>query len=290
MLWVLSVMSIAVGTVKNSLSRSLGSRDQNGVHHVNTVSMSVATVCLLFYAFFLNQLRIPSLFTFLFALIYAFFSLLSQISLIKAMAVGSVSFSSLMFSCGFIPSTLLGVLFFRERITYIQIISVIVLAVAVGFSMNQKSGEKLFSPQWFFYAFTAFICAGLLGFLQKYYQKSKYSSELPMMLFIDFFICAAVSVFLFRKTVLNVNKCDAQKGVILRCGFLGAAMAFQNINNIYLAGKLPSVIFFPLLNGGIIICTTVAASLFFRERLSVAQKIGLCVAVAAMVTIGISYI
>ncbi len=287
MLWLLSFLSVAVGTVKNGLSRSLGSKSQRQVHFVNTVTMASAAVFLFLYTLLSGQMRVPSRFTVCFAALYAVFSLLSQIALMNAMVLGSVAFSSLMFSCGFVPSTLLGILFFHEPVAAGQIIAVLVLVAAIWLSMSQKAGKSLFSLRWFLFAFTAFACAGLVGFLQKYYQKSEYRTELPLMLLIDFLLSAVVSFFLFRRSAQKSETTDLSKSFWCRCFILGGAMAFQNVNNTYLAGKLPSVIFFPLLNGGIIICTAVASSFLFKEKLTPIQKISLGVAVGAMAAVGL---
>lgn len=55
----------------------------------------------------------------------------------------------------------------------------------------------------------------------------------------------------------------------------GVCAALNNKLNLYLSGVMPSMIFFPLVNGGGLILTTLSAFLLFRERLSLRQWIGL---------------
>ena len=61
----------------------------------------------------------------------------------------------------------------------------------------------------------------------------------------------------------------------------GVIIGAINLINLYLSGKMPSVIFFPIVNGGVIVLSGLAAILFFKEKLSVKQTIGLILGIAA---------
>ena len=53
-----------------------------------------------------------------------------------------------------------------------------------------------------------------------------------------------------------------------------------------LSGLIPSAIFFPVANGGIVMITTVAGTLLFGEMLSKVQLLGVLVGLVAIVVTG----
>ena len=68
---------------------------------------------------------------------------------------------------------------------------------------------------------------------------------------------------------------------------LGCVMGLVNKTNIYLSGILPSVIVFPVINGGGILATTICSRFIFKEKLSWAQKIGLLLGILGIISITI---
>ena len=63
----------------------------------------------------------------------------------------------------------------------------------------------------------------------------------------------------------------------------GACVAVNNKFNLYLSGVMDSAIFFPIVNGGGLVLTTLAAVLLFKERLSVKQWIGVAFGIISVV-------
>ena len=69
-------------------------------------------------------------------------------------------------------------------------------------------------------------------------------------------------------------------GIMIACGACGAV---NNKFNLYLSGVMDSAVFFPIVNGGGLVLTTLAAVLLFREKLSKKQWIGVLVGIASVV-------
>ena len=63
----------------------------------------------------------------------------------------------------------------------------------------------------------------------------------------------------------------------------GACVAVNNKLNLYLSGVMDSAVFFPIVNGGGLVLTTVAAFLLFKEKLTKKQWVGLIVGICAVV-------
>ena len=62
----------------------------------------------------------------------------------------------------------------------------------------------------------------------------------------------------------------------------GIFIALANQINLYLSGVMSSAIFFPVVNGGGLILTTIVAIAFFKEKLSKKQWVGLIIGVIAI--------
>ena len=70
---------------------------------------------------------------------------------------------------------------------------------------------------------------------------------------------------------------------ILICGLVSCC--YQRLN-LDLAGKLPSVLFFPVFNGGVILLSSVTGWVFFREKLTKLQIFGLISGFISILVIG----
>ncbi len=284
MIYFLLFLSVACGTLKNTLSKSLSSMSSKDshIHITNFYTMLVAWIIFVILNKGFSQLSIISLVV---GIIYAGFSLLSQIYLLKAMKTGPVAFTSLFFSCGFVISTILGAIVYREHISIIQIIGIIVIIIAMWISISPGRMSN-FSAKWLTYAMTAFLCAGIVGFFQKFHQKSDASSELNMMLIVAFGIMMLASLLFYMLSKEHDKEVIKSRSFLLSGLGLGLFIAIQNKNNLYLAGVLPSAVFFPISNGGIIIASTVAASFLFQEKLTKIQKLGMLLGVIAIAVVG----
>ena len=62
----------------------------------------------------------------------------------------------------------------------------------------------------------------------------------------------------------------------------GVCVAVNNKLNLYLSGVIDSVIFFPVVNGGGLVLTTLASLLIFKERLRAKQWIGILFGIASV--------
>ena len=63
----------------------------------------------------------------------------------------------------------------------------------------------------------------------------------------------------------------------------GVCVAVNNKLNLYLSGVMDSAVFFPIVNGGGLVLTTLAAVLLFKEKLSTKQWIGVVIGIASVV-------
>ena len=96
---------------------------------------------------------------------------------------------------------------------------------------------------------------------------------------------AHIGASLHRHVVRRVGKAppEADTGfggrLPVACGIAGCV---YNRLNIFLAGQLPSVVFYPTFNGSVILISTLCGLIFFKEKLKAQQAIGIAAGAAAL--------
>ena len=124
--------------------------------------------------------------------------------------------------------------------------------------------------------------------MQSLHQSSEYRGELIPFLQIAFALCALFNLagqLLVRKT--DIKPFPLRSRISVMAVGSGAAMGAVNLINLYLSGVMDKHIFFPIVNGGLIFLTTVAAVVFFKERLTRKQWIGLVLGIAMLAVIAL---
>ena len=228
-----------------------------------------------------------SLFTLLLGIAFGIVTALQQITSLKALEQGPWAYTSVIISLSTLIPALSGMLFWSERILWPQIVGMVLIAGCLILSVNYKSDQKKASFQWLFYCLIAFVCTGMIGVMQKWHQNSDSKPELNAFLAIAFFVSFAYSAIswgvLQRR---NRAKTGGALGYWLpTCLMIGGGIcaAINNKLNLFLSGAMQSAVFFPIVNGGGLVLTTVTAVLFFRERLTSRQWIGLSLGILSVV-------
>ena len=102
--------------------------------------------------------------------LYGAVQMLFMVFKTKSMGTGPVSITTLIGNCSLILSTSVGVLFWEEKISVLQIIGIVVLIVAFFLCTYQKSSTKA-SKLWVIYCIFFFVlCAGV-GIVFKCFSK-----------------------------------------------------------------------------------------------------------------------
>ena len=116
--------------------------------------------------------------------------------------------------------------------------------------------------------------------MQKVHQSSAHKDELGIFLVIAFLFSAVYSFITARKAVIGGQKMTVMadgriKKLMIFSVVCGIGIALCNQINMYLAGVMEAVIFYPIVNGGSMLLTTLAGVLFWHEKLSRRQWLGL---------------
>ena len=129
------------------------------------------------------------------------------------------------------------------------------------------------------------LCSGSVGVMQKVLGYSDYSQEQNGFLLVAMAVSAlfALGSFLYRRYGKGeVPTLKLLSAATPAAAINGVCMVVCNVVNLYLAAVMPSILFFPLFNGGALLLLTAVAFLVFRERLNRVQTVGFLIGVAAV--------
>lgn len=232
-------------------------------------------------------------FTILLGVVFGIITAVQQISNLKALECGPWSYTSVIISLSTLIPALSGALIWQETLQIPQIVGMVFLVVCFVFSVETKGEEKNASIKWLIWCAVAFLCTGFIGVMQKFHQSSDYKNELNAFL-VTAFVVSCVYSFISVLIMANKKEQDekTEKAKDNRFRFVfpivlmvvsGICVAVNNKLNLYLSGVMDSAVFFPIVNGGGLVLTTIAASILFKEKLTKKQWIGLVVGICAVI-------
>ena len=295
--YLLLVLSMITASGKALFGKVVGrgAKTINESLKQNFLSFVVAFVCSLFFVLGkLDKIFTVSSFTLILSVIFAFSVSLTQITQSKAMGLGTSSIVSLIYSFGFVLPIVFAFIVWGESVSIFQIAGLVLLVVSLVLLVYKKGEKSKRGWAWFILALVAMIGSGTNAILQKIHQRSPYFEELELFLvYATFFSMVFTFIaFLITKCKKNEeqteeeNKPSLFKRLIGPIG-LGICVCALNFINLYLAGKLPSIIQFPIYNVGNLLLTTIVSALIYKDKTTMQQKIGLCVGVVAILIIGL---
>ncbi len=258
---------------------------------IAAIALAVMAIC--FYG--LTSLSSVSLFTIMLAVAFGVITALQQLMMLKAFEVGPFAYTSVITSLSMLIPTLSGALIFKtETISQLQYIGIALMVVCLVLSVDTKKGaeEKKASFKWILFCGGSFIFCGLIGVMQTWHQSNaEHKDELNVFLVIAFVIACAYSTLMSLISLKKEpKKTDGESNrfpffaimPLLIVAVAGICGAMNNMFNLYLVGKMKTAVFFPIVNGGGLILTTLSALVIFREKLSIKQWIGMAFGVAAV--------
>lgn len=287
LLTVSILMNLAANSVlKNDFCKKeiKNNADLYAFNGLNSV-LSVVTLTVL--AVVMGSLTSVSLYTILLGLVFGLVTALAAVFNMKALECGPMSYTSVIISCSLVIPSFSGALLFHETIVPIQYIGVVFMLVSFLCAVDRKRDRAGVSLKWFLFCMISFVFNGTIGVMQKVHQSSAHREELAVFLITAFLFSAvfsAVMIPFFRRREGGISVLEKGKGkkFLIVGAVCGVFIAFCNQINMYLSGVMPSVIFFPVVNGGCMILTAFVGVLFLKERFSVKQWIGLVVGTAAI--------
>lgn len=292
--YLILVLATLCASGKALFCKAVGSAKGRAVFSANFKSFSIAAViALCFAAKELKNIFSVSPFTLLLSAAFAFAVFFTQLMQMKAMASGPASLTTLIYSSAFLIPIIFGAIVWREPISAVQYVGIAVMLIAL-FLIVWNRGERVTDVKWLIFAVLAALGSGTIAIIQKIHQLSEHSGELVLFLFLALSFCAVLSLFAYlvyrpRTAVeaeIQQDKGEKQRLYRLSPIPLGICVGLLNFLNLTLAGRIPSVIQFPVYNVGSLIITFAVSVTLFKERLGIQKILGCIFGVAAIVMIG----
>lgn len=287
---ILSLAAALGGSIAKKYYTDKGPTGLSGGFVFNAVGCLSAAVILLCWGGF----GASSVFTIVLGVAFGAVTALQGITNIAALQVGPMSYTSVIISFSTLISSLSGVMFFDESLGWAQIVGMVLMLASFVLAAKSDVDEKKANLKWLFLCLIAFVATGGIGVMQKVHQSSEYRDELNAFLIIAFVssavLCAFFAALMKRRESRFADEKEKGKNgkrqVWLLLGIMiasGACVAVNNKFNLYLSGVMDSAVFFPIVNGGGLVLTTLAAVLLFKEKLSTKQWIGVVLGIASVV-------
>ena len=294
--YILLVVSIVIDTLKNIYYNHFS---KTGLQTQRDALLFQVISCLGSVLFFLvmgASFRISG-YSFVMAVIFAAITAGAQYLSLLAMSLGPMSYSVLFTYLSMLIPTLFGIVYSHLTITLLQVIGLILMIITFWFSADLKKDTAM-TAKWLAAAFGSFLCWGLVGVCQQLHQSSAYAQELDGFLLWSFLFAALIFALFYwfvpggkaaPKEASAPNTTPVfriRSGVTIFVVIAGVGIGAVNQIHLYLSGRMPSILFFPIANGGVIILSGLAAVLLFREKLNVRQRIGILTGLLSVCLLG----
>ena len=298
---LLFVITLAANLTASVIQTRYSRRTGGGLCALYLYTAASAAVSAL-TVFLLAKCRLEfSAFTVWLALLFGAVVCLQQLTLLLALSKGPLSYTMVIVAMSTLITALSGALFWHEHLRAVQLVGIVLMVLCLVLSVkreSKKSGEsggRRLSTMWLLLALLAMAFNGGVGILQKTHQSSAHKAELPAFLFVAFAFCAVFSVLCYLFLTIRARgkrqETEAEestahsprlsRNLIVLFLLSGVCVALCHCINLYLSGVVAAAVFFPIVNGGALMLTTLASLLLFHERLSLTQWLGLALGAVA---------
>lgn len=232
-------------------------------------------------------INVPLPSTVLCGVLYGLCTSVFLLSKTAAMSSGPIAATTLIGSCSFIITTVFNAIYWQENVTVYRIIGIILILVAAVLVTGGKNPDgKKPTKSWYIVVVAFFFLAGVIGIVFRFHQSSDGAVQINEMMMISALTSAVILFSLYGiKHKKNDRKPLSGKATAFIMFAAGTACLGYNRLNVYLSGAMESCLFFPLVNGVILIFTSLIGVFVFKERLSRSKLIGMIIGVAAILTI-----
>ncbi len=222
-----------------------------------------------------------TLFSILLGLAFGIATMLSNYSKITALGKGPMHITVLITTSSMIIPALSGVVLFGEKFSVGKAFAIFLLIFFIYISLK-KDKNATYNKSWVIYCALAFVFQGIIGIIQKIHQSSNHKDELFVFLAVSFLFSCIFSKCLSQGGKERLKFTKKEYAFAFVCGICTFTMNYINLK---LSGVMPSQIFFPLVNGGSIVLTSLVSLFVFKEKLDRKQMIGLIGGIVSLVLI-----
>lgn len=237
--------------------------------------MFIANILMAVIFLCVNKFRLKfGIYTAVFGLIFAILNIGTNISFIKAIGAGSVSVATLFLLLGsVILPFIYGVGFLNEKLNMLKIIAVLILCLSFVPLLFEDKIKKISNWKYYIFCILSFCGNGLISVTEKMQQLYNNGNEI-----IEFLVFSSICTAVISAVIIIISKITNNKDTKLyisgksltSTACYGLCTGGGNLLLLYVLSlkKIPVSIQFPLVSGGIVILTSVLASLIYKDYLS----------------------
>jgi len=212
-----------------------------------------------------NENKIFSIQTLLFGAGLGLLFVLSFFAFAKAISFAGTGLATTSSRLSVIIPILFSIIIFNEMPNKLHLVGfgfTLITFILFYFSVrgNHKDGEGVLK---YLFLIAVFVGIGINDFAIKVYKFWRPEQEEPYFIFFIF-----SSAFVYSSIYIILKKVKISKNTVLLGLVLGIPNAFSTFFLLGALALLPAILVYPLMNVGIILFTTVAAFLIWKEKLN----------------------
>lgn len=215
------------------------------------------------------------------------FLALGSMCSLKALTSGTIVLNSIFGTAGLIVPCILGIFFFNESLTVLQMICILaVLFSAVLLIDSSKKITGNFSKKTLFCLIGNFLTNGMVMFCQKLFGVLQPDGNVSFFSMLTFFIPALVLTVMlpiFAKKSEKTGKFP--KKFILYISFLAVAVFVIQQLVTMLAPTMHSAVLFTIVNGGATVIAYIVGAIMYKEKITRKSAFGVLTGIAALILI-----
>lgn len=203
----------------------------------------------------------------------------SKTIILKGYEKTSVAFMTLCHSAGMILPCVLGHFFWEEALSIYSIVGILLAVASIVLLKDSKGDKKSFDIVGVIIGLVVFLASGGVMIVQKFMGIYFAGQSVSAYNFYSFIVAFLILCFFVRtKGTSGKNP----KSVLLCAAGSAVSLCVISLVMTSLAGRVPSVILFPLFNGLGIISVCIGSVFAFNEKLTPKKIFGLVLGVCGL--------
>ena len=199
----------------------------------------------------------------------------------KALATGPMALTSIIASFSLLIPFFFGVFFWNESLTLFGVCGILLLLISIVL-INCKKVDKI-SYKWLLYALATLLTNGICSVIQKYHQL-----QFPKLYRTEFMVFALFSTLIILSITIGFDNTKHQGKKFSVLGIIsGVLNCLSNYIVLYLSATENASVLFPIVSIANITTVWLIGVIFFKEKLTLLQTIGLLLGVASIVLLKI---
>lgn len=296
-MYLLVVLAILCATINNALLHMLSQK--NGKYNAYLFNAAISVIWAIGLSIWNQGWHDVTETTLLYGALYGLALTGFIFFKMKAMESGPIALTALIGCSSFVITTLFNAIYWKEQVGVFEILGISLMLVSV-FTINypskmHQSQQQKISLQWKIYCALFFVFSAIFGIIFRMHQSfDKVHTDEMMIAASVISACVFVAMFVFTNIVKKCKKRDCgedrtaekknSKNLFLIVLGSGVFSCIYNRLNIFNAGVLPSTVFFPLFNGGVVL-GSFFVGLLFKEKPTKIQITGVIIGLLAIATI-----